>query len=119
MLAVYVAVHAVRDLANEVRPDASVPGIVLAALSLLVMPFLARAKQRLAPALGSAAAVADARQTNLCALLSAIVLVGLGANTLFGWWWADPVAGLGIAMVAAAEAVRTWRAESLEDTCCA
>lgn len=76
VLAVYVAAQAVSDLANEARPDASVPGVVLAALSLLVMPFLARAKQRLAPALGSAAAVADAKQTNLCALLSAIVLVG-------------------------------------------
>lgn len=57
-------------------------------------------------------------QTNLCALLSAVVLVGLGANWLLGWWWADPVAGVGIAVLASAEARRAWRAEALEDTCC-
>ena len=119
VLAVYVAVESVRDLAGRAEPEASVPGVVLATLSLLVMPFLARAKQRLAPVLGSAAAAADAAQTNLCALLSGVVLVGLGANWLLGWWWADPAAGLGIALVAGAEARRTWRAESLEDTCCA
>jgi divalent metal cation (Fe/Co/Zn/Cd) transporter len=118
-LAVYVAIEAGRDLLGRSEPEASIPGVILAALSLIVMPFLARAKARLAPVLGSAAAVADAAQTNLCALLSAVVLVGLGANWLFGWWWADPVAGLGIAVLAGAEARRTWQAESLEDTCCA
>lgn len=119
LLAAYVAVEAVRDLAGQAEPEVSVPGVVLAALSLVVMPFLARAKARLAPVLGSAAAAADAAQTNLCALLSAVVLVGLGANWLLGWWWADPAAGIGIALLAAAEARRTWLAESLEDTCCA
>lgn len=119
ILAAYVAYDAVTDLAARARPESSVPGLVLAALSLAVMPSLARAKRRLAPVLGSAAAAADAAQTNLCALLSAVVLVGLGANALLGWWWADPVAGLGIAVIAATEAARTWRAESLEDTCCA
>jgi divalent metal cation (Fe/Co/Zn/Cd) transporter len=83
------------------------------------MPALARAKRALAPALGSAAAVADAKQTNLCAVLSAVLLVGLGANAVLGWWWADPAAGVGIAVLAFLEAGRTWRAESLEDTCCA
>jgi divalent metal cation (Fe/Co/Zn/Cd) transporter len=119
LLAAYVAVEAARDLAGGVEPRASVPGVVLAALSLVVMPFLARAKARLAPVLGSAAAVADAAQTSLCALLSAVVLVGLAAHWLLGWWWADPAAGLGIAVLAAAEARRTWRAEALADTCCA
>ena len=118
-LAAYVLVEGVRDLVTGSEPEASVPGIVLAALSLLVMPFLARAKARLAPVLGSTAAAADAAQTNLCALLSAVVLVGLGANWLFGWWWADPMAGLMIAALAAAEARRAWRAEALTDTCCA
>ncbi len=118
-LGAYVAVEAVRDLVAHSEPEVSVPGVVLAALSLLVMPFLARAKARLAPMLGSSAAAADAAQTNLCAMLSAVVLVGLAANWLFGWWWADPVAGLGIAVLAATEARRTWRAETLEDTCCA
>ena len=119
VLAAYVTFEAVRDLAGGAEPEASIPGVILAALSLAVMPFLARAKARLAPVLGSTAAAADAAQTNLCALLSAVVLVGLGANWLLGWWWADPVAGLGIAVLAATEAGRTWRAESLEDTCCA
>lgn len=119
VLALYVGVEAVRDLSTGAEPEASVPGVVLAALSLLVMPFLARAKARLAPVLGSTAAAADAAQTNLCALLSGVVLVGLGANWLLGWWWADPVAGIGIAVLAGAEARRTWRAESLADTCCA
>lgn len=119
VLALYVSVDAATDLAARHEPDASAAGIVLAALSLAVMPALARAKRRVAPVLGSAAAVADAKQTDLCAILSGVVLVGLGANALLGWWWADPMAGLGIAMIAALEAVRTWRAESLEDTCCA
>lgn len=119
VLAVYVGVESLRDLLGATRPDASAVGIVMAALSLAVMPFLARAKRALAPALGSAAAVADAKQTNLCALLSAILLAGLGANAALGWWWADPLAGVGIATLALIEARRTWTADSLEDTCCA
>ena len=94
-------------------------GLVLAALSLAVMPFLARAKRRLAPQLGSRAQESEADQTSLCALMSGVLLVGLAANAALGWWWADPVAGLGIAGLAAAAAVRRWRAEALEDTCCA
>lgn len=118
VLGLVVGVEAARDLAGGVRPDASTVGVVMAALSLVVMPVLARAKRALAAALGSAAAVADAKQTNLCAVLSAVLLVGLGANAAFGWWWADPVAGLGIAALALAEGHRTWNAESLADTCC-
>lgn len=118
-LAVYVAIGASLDLVTGTRPEASVVGVVLAALSVSAMPVLARAKRRLAPALGSRAVEADAAQTNLCALLSVVLLVGLGANAAFGWWWADPAAGLVIAALAAVEAVRTWRAESLQDTCCA
>ena len=119
VLGLYVGVESTRDLLEAARPDSSAIGIVLASLSLVVMPFLARAKRALAPALGSAAAVADAKQTNLCALLSAILLVGLGANAVLGWWWADPMAGIGIAALALLEARRTWTAETLEDTCCA
>jgi divalent metal cation (Fe/Co/Zn/Cd) transporter len=118
-LALYVGVEAVRDLAAGHHPEASVVGIALAATSLVLMPALARAKRTLAPALGSAAVIADAKQTNLCALLSGVVLVGLGANAALSWWWADPVAGLGIAVLASVESIRTWRAESLADTCCA
>jgi divalent metal cation (Fe/Co/Zn/Cd) transporter len=118
-LAVYVGVDATQDLVAGTEPDASSVGVVLAGVSLALMPLLARAKAQLAPVLGSTAAAADAAQTNLCALLSGVVLVGVGANWAVGWWWADPLAGLGIAAIAAAEAVRTWRAESLDDTCCA
>jgi divalent metal cation (Fe/Co/Zn/Cd) transporter len=119
LLGLYVGFESVRDLVAGTRPEATAVGIAIAVLSLLVMPLLARAKRALAPALGSAAAVADAKQTNLCAVLSAVLLVGLAANAVLGWWWADPAAGLGIAVLAAAEGSRTWQAESLEDTCCA
>jgi Cation efflux family len=117
-LAVYVGIESTRDLLGRSEPEASIPGIVLAGLSLVVMPVLARAKRRVAPVLGSRAAVSEANQTSLCALLSAVVLVGLATNAALGWWWADPAAGLGIATLAAIEGVRTWRAESLADTCC-
>ena len=119
ILSAYVGIESIRDLLDGARPDSSTVGIAMAALSLMVMPFLAGAKRALAPALGSAAAVADAKQTNLCALLSAILLVGLAANAVLGWWWADPLAGVGIAALALLEARRTWTAESLADTCCA
>lgn len=119
VLALYVSVEAVRDLAAGARPEVSYVGIAIAVLSLIVMPVLARAKRRLAPALGSRAVQADAAQTNICALLSAVLLVGLGANALLGWWWADPVSAFGIAGLAAWEGVRIWRAEGLDDTCCA
>jgi divalent metal cation (Fe/Co/Zn/Cd) transporter len=119
LLAAYVLAESLRELLTGAEPEASVPGMVVAALSLTVMPILARAKRGLAPALGSRAVVADAAQTRLCAVLSGVLLVGLGANAVLGWWWADPTAGLAIAGLAGVEAVRTWRAESLEDTCCA
>ena len=119
LLAAYVGVESVRDLVTGSEPEASVPGIAIAALSLLGMPILARAKRRLAPVLGSRAVEADAAQTRLCAMLSGVLLVGLGANAVFGWGWADPLAGLGIAALAAAEGMQAWRAESLADTCCA
>ena len=117
-LAAYVGVESVRDLATADRPDETLVGIVLAALSLAVMPMLARAKRRLAPVMGSRAVEAEAAQTVLCALMSGGLLLGLGANAALGWWWADPLAGLFIASLAAYETVSVWRAESLEDTCC-
>ncbi|MGH9040270.1 MAG: cation transporter [Acidimicrobiia bacterium] len=117
-LALYVWIQAISDLVTGSRPDASVPGLAMAVLSFLVMPWLARAKRALAPALGSRAVAADADQTNLCAMLSGVLVVGVGLNALFGWWWADPVAALIIGVLAAAAARKAWSAESLADTCC-
>jgi divalent metal cation (Fe/Co/Zn/Cd) transporter len=117
-LAAYVWIEAVRDLAGRARPEASVPGLFLAVASVILMPKLARAKRALAPALGSQAISADAQQTSLCALLSGVLIVGVGLNTLFGWWWADPVAALVIGALALEAGRRVWRAESLADTCC-
>lgn len=118
VLAVYVSYEAIAQLVEQRAPDVSIPGIVLAAMSVVIMPVLARAKKRLGPILGSQAVVSESRQSQLCAWLSAVVLVGLGLNALLGWWWADPVAALAAAGLATFETIRTWRAESLEDTCC-
>ena len=117
-LALYVGVESMRDLVTADRPDESLVGIVMAALSLVVMPLLARAKRRMAPLMGSRAVEAEATQTVLCALMSGGLLLGLGANAALGWWWADPLAGLFIAALAGYETVAVWRAESLEHTCC-
>jgi divalent metal cation (Fe/Co/Zn/Cd) transporter len=117
-LGAWVAFAAVGDLLSGDAPEASIGGIVLGVLSLIVMPFLARAKRRLAPTLGSTAVVAEADQTSICALLSGVLVIGLGTNAIFGWWWADPVAALGIAGLAGYAGFRAWSAESLEDTCC-
>ena len=118
-LAAWVSVNAVRDLVQGDEAGVSVVGIVVTSLSLLTMPALARAKRRLAPVLGSRAQEREASQTRLCAMLSAVVLGGLLLNAVLGWWWADPVAALVVAALAAVEGVRSWRADSLADTCCA
>jgi divalent metal cation (Fe/Co/Zn/Cd) transporter len=119
LLAAYVSFNATADLLGGRAPEPSIVGVVLAAVSLLVMPIIASAKRRVAPAIGSQAAMAEARQTDLCTALSAALLVGLGLNLALGWWWADPVAALVIAGIAGYAAVDTWRAPSLADTCCA
>ncbi|MGZ7021095.1 MAG: cation transporter [Ilumatobacteraceae bacterium] len=108
-LAAYVTVESVRALFGEVEPRPSTVGIVLAALSLLVMPVLSYAQRRAGRELGSASAVADAKQTLLCAWLSGVLLVGLALNSLFGWSWADPVVALVIAGVAVREGREAWR----------
>lgn len=111
LLAAYLLFEAVRSLVEGERPDASVAGIAIAALSLVVMPLLARAKRRVAAALGSRAQHADSRQTDLCAYLSAILLAGLGLNALLGWWWADPVASLVMVPIIAREGVEAVQGE--------
>lgn len=102
-LAVYVAGRSIYDLATEARPDASMAGIVLAVISVIVMPWLAARKRRMAKVIDSRALDADSHQTSLCTFISVVLLIGLAANAWLGWWWADPVAGLGIAALAAKE----------------
>jgi divalent metal cation (Fe/Co/Zn/Cd) transporter len=118
VLATYVGYEAITRLASSEHPDTSVVGIMLTTTSLLVMPFLARAKRRVAPLLGSRAQEAEAKQTSVCAWMSGFVLLGLVLDVTLSWWWADPVAALAIATIAAREAIQTWNADSLADTCC-
>lgn len=115
LLAAYVLSEAVEALWARHAPERSIVGIVLAALSLGVMPALAHFKRRIARRLNSGALEAETRQTEICAWLSAILLVGLGLNAWLGWWWADPVAALGMVPLIAWEG---WQALSGR-TCCA
>ena len=115
LLAAYVAFASVNSLWQREAPEHSIPGIVLAIASLLVMPLLARAKRRTAGTLDSAALHADSRQTTLCAYLSVILLSGLLLNATLGWWWADPVAGLLMVPIIANEGRATFRGESCAD----
>ena len=114
VIAAYVGFEAVRNLLTGERPDASWVGIGLAAFTLVTMPPLAIAKGRIGEKLGSSATKSEGQQNMLCAYLSAALLVGLGANALFGLWWADPVTALVIAGVAVKEGRESWRGES----CC-
>lgn len=116
VLAAYVGIEAVRSLIGGDEPGTSWVGIGLAAFTAATMPLLATAKRRLGGKLGSSATVQEASQTQLCAYLSIALLVGLGANALLGWWWADPLAALAIAAVALREGQETWRGDSCE--CC-
>lgn len=119
-LSAYVAFDAVESLWLRESPDESYIGIALAALSLAVMPILARAKRRVAAELNSRALKADSRQTEICAYLSAILLAGLGLNALFGWWWADPVAALIMIPIIVKEGLQALRGETccdIEDKC--
>lgn len=111
VLAAYVAYEGLGSLLRRQAPDESPVGIVLAATSLIVMPVLARLKRRVASRLASGALAAEARQTEICAYLSAILLAGLTLNALLGWWWADPVAGLVMTPLIAREGVEGIRGE--------
>lgn len=108
-LAGYVGVESARALAGAERAEHSAVGLALAAASLVIMPVLSAAQRRAGRELGSRSAVADAKQTLLCTYLSAVLLVGLAVNSLFGWWWADPAAALVIATVAVREGREAWR----------
>ncbi len=114
-LAAYVTVEALRTLLGGAEPDHSTVGLVVVALSLVVMPMLSVAQRRAGRELGSASAVADSKQTLLCTYLSAAVLAGLLLNSLLGWWWADPAAALVLAVLAVKEGREAWRGHH----CCA
>lgn len=113
-LALFVSVQAVRTLLGAAEPEHSSVGIVLAAVSVVVMPFLSWFERRTGRELGSASAVADSKQTLLCTYLSAVLLVGLVLNSTLGWTWADPLAALVIAAIAVREGREAWRG----DSCC-
>jgi divalent metal cation (Fe/Co/Zn/Cd) transporter len=115
ILAPYVAFEAVRHLVGAAHPETSVLGLVLTGTSLVGMPFLGIAKQRLAEQLGSSATHGEGAQNLLCAYLAAAVFLGLAGNALFGLWWLDPMAALVIAAVAVREGLETWRGQG----CCA
>ena len=114
-LAAFVTVEALRALFGAAEAGRSTVGIVLVAVSVVVMPLLSWAQRRAGRELGSASAVADSKQTLLCTYLSAAVLVGLVLNAALGWWWADPVAALALAVMAVREGRSAWRG----DVCCA
>jgi divalent metal cation (Fe/Co/Zn/Cd) transporter len=115
ILAPYVGFEAVQHLVDASRPEISVLGMALTATSLVGMPFLGIAKQRLGAKLNSSATHGEGAQNLLCAYLAGAVFLGLAGNTLFGWWWLDPIAALVIAAVAVREGLETWRG----DGCCA
>ncbi len=114
VLAAYIAFDAVKSLIFQERPDESYVGITLAAVSLVVMPILAKEKRKIAAKLNSRAIQADSRQTDICAYLSAILLGGLLLNALFGWWWADPLAALVMIPIIAKEGIEALQGK----TCC-
>lgn len=115
ILAPYVAFEAIRHLLGAEHPEVSVLGMILTATSLVGMPILGIAKQRLAETLSSSATHGEGAQNLICAYLAGTVFLGLAGNALFGWWWLDPIAALVIAVVAVQEGIETWRGEG----CCA
>jgi divalent metal cation (Fe/Co/Zn/Cd) transporter len=111
-LAAYVGYESISDLARRKAPEHSIPGIILACVSLVVMPLLSRAKKKVGSELGSAAMHADAKQTDFCVYLSAILLLGLVLNAALGWWWADPVSALIMVPLIAKEGVEAMNGET-------
>lgn len=114
ILAIYVTYDSAKSLIRREAPEESIIGIILAAVSVIVMPLLVRAKKRVARGINSGALMADSKQTELCTYLSAILLIGLLLNALLGWWWADPVAALIMVPIIVKEGLEGLRGE----TCC-
>jgi divalent metal cation (Fe/Co/Zn/Cd) transporter len=117
-LAAYIASDSGWTLLQHEKPERSIPGIVVAAVSVVVMPLLARAKRRVAEGIDSAAMRADSRQTDFCTYLSAILLGSLLLNAVLGWWWADPVAGLVMVPIIAKEGVDGIRGKGCAECGC-
>jgi len=117
-LAAWVGFESIESLLSGEATAVSYPGIAIASLSLIIMPWLARRKRRVAQRMSSRALESDSRQTSLCAYLSAILLVGLGLNAMLGWWWADSVAALAMLPIIAREGIQALRGEPCEDCCC-
>jgi len=115
LLAAYIAYESVLDLWSRRAPEHSIPGIVLACVSLVVMPLLSRAKRKVGHALGSAAMHADAKQTEFCTYLSAILLAGLLLNAFFGLWWADPAAALIMVPIIAKEGIEGLQGKACDE----
>jgi divalent metal cation (Fe/Co/Zn/Cd) transporter len=113
-LAAYLGFESISDLVRRKAPEHSIPGIVLACVSLIVMPLLSRAKKKVGNELGSAAMHADAKQTDFCVYLSVILLLGLLLNVALGWWWADPAAAFIMVPLIAKEGAEAMKGE----TCC-
>jgi divalent metal cation (Fe/Co/Zn/Cd) transporter len=111
-LALYVGANAILTLTRAADVERSTVGIVLTALSVLIMPFLSLAERQTGRELGSATAIADSKQTLICTYLSAAVLIGLVLNTLVGWWWADPLAALVIVVFALREGIEAWKGDA-------
>ena len=118
VLALYVTHNSVESLLRHEAPDESLIGIILAAVSLIVMPLLVRAKRRVARSINSGALMADSKQTELCTYLSAILLGGLLLNAFLGWWWADPVAALIMVPIIVKEGIEALRGERCSDDEC-
>jgi divalent metal cation (Fe/Co/Zn/Cd) transporter len=116
-LAAYILYESGSTLVDHRIPERGIPGIVVACVSVVVMPLLANAKRKVAAGIGSGAMQADSRQTDFCTFLSAILLGGLLLNAVAGWWWADPVAGLVMAPIIAKEGVDGLRGKACSDEC--
>ena len=118
LLALYVSYDSVKSLIRREAPEESPVGIVLASVSLVIMPLLVRAKRRVARAINSGALMADSKQTELCTYLSAILLGGLLLHALLGWWWADPIAALVMVPIIVKEGIEALRGETCCDDAC-
>ncbi len=116
-LSAYIAYESIADLLNKRTSELSIPGMILACVSLVVMPVLSRAKRKVGTELGSAAMHADAKQTEFCTYLSAILLGGLVMNSLFGAWWADPIAALIMVPIIAKEGIEGLKGKACQDSC--